>query len=134
LESSLDPLYRHQHEYSNKIFVKIDGLLGKSDNKSAGFTEFHRLNLKIEGLFTQAKFSGMISIKTHHLSRKKNTKTFEGRVLKSLLTFIQPLYLLKVAAVSVYDEHPNKNHFWAQEGSTSISRLLLFRFSTCHFP
>jgi hypothetical protein len=56
------------------------------------------------------------------------------RIWESLFTFIRHPYLLKVAAVSVYEKHLNKKHFWAQEELISInSRLLNFPFLTWHF-
>ncbi len=76
---------------------------------------------------TQTEFSGMFSIKTNHLCRKRSKKIFKIRVLESLFTFIQPPHLLKVRAVSVYEKHANKNHFWVQEGSISNSRLHILK-------
>jgi hypothetical protein len=109
LESSLDSqvmIKKHQHMFPNKILVKIDDFCEKPGNKSAVFTEFHRLKMNIEDPFTQVEFFGMFSIKTHHFCKKKLQKIFEGCVLESLFTFTRPPLLPKVVAVSVYEKHP----------------------------
>jgi hypothetical protein len=55
---------KHQHMIPNIILAKIDDLCEKWDNFQAA------LKVCIEDPFTQAEFSRMFSIKTHHLCRK----------------------------------------------------------------
>jgi hypothetical protein len=42
---------------------------------------------------------------------KKEQKIFETCVLESLFTFIRAPHIPNVVAFSVYEKHPNKNHF-----------------------
>jgi hypothetical protein len=89
LELSLDTrvmIKSNQHMFPNKILVKIDDLCENPENKSADFTEFHRLKKYIEDPFTEVEFPGMFPIKTHHFCRK-NTKNLWN------LCFGVPFYL-----------------------------------------
>ncbi len=64
--------------FPNKILVKIDDLCEKPGNKSAVFTEFHRLKMNIEDPFTQVEFFGMFSIKNHHFCKKNYKKSLKA--------------------------------------------------------
>ncbi len=67
-------------KYTPKIHTKngwLKWLVHQKNPSGVAFIEFHRLKINIEDPFTQAKFSGMFLIKTHHLCRKQFKKSLE---------------------------------------------------------